>query len=231
MAEDNSVGREPLPTPPYLPFRTFKSYIESLSSSGIPAKIDRTVLRSRSGSEQTMILASLRYLGLISADGVPTVALTKYVNAEAGDRQTVLGELLKMRYAFLFLSNFNLKNAVPSQMRTAFEDQGLSGGTVQKAIAFFLGAAQEAGIEVSSFLKVRAARGASQSRRRARPGAGASQNGDDTNAVDQPNRTVAQTLVDLLDPESMNEEEQKAIWTLLKWAKTQEAKAEEAAAD
>src|SRR6266478_5192805 len=68
MAEDNSVGREPLPTPPYLPFRTFKSYIESLSSSGIPAKIDRTVLRSRSGSEQTMILASLRYLGLISAD-------------------------------------------------------------------------------------------------------------------------------------------------------------------
>lgn len=175
--------------PPYLPYRTFRGYVEGLKEAGIPAKIDRSVLRNRSGTEQTMLLNALQYLGLITNDGTPTPALTQLVAADGEEHQKVLRDLLTMRYMFLFADGFNLENATPAMVQDAFRNAGVTGDTIRKAMAFFLAAAQEAQIPLSSYLKVRPGRPVGSQRRRGRPGQerqdeGA--NGDEESQVGSP---------------------------------------------
>lgn len=208
--------------PPYLPYRTFRGYIQGLKASGVPAKIDRSVLRNRSGGEQTMILNTLQYLGMITTDGTPTPNLTELVSAADGpDYQKVLRDVLMTRFIFLFGDGFYLESATPSMVKDAFSQAGVSGDTVRKAVAFFLAAAQDAQIPLSSYLKGRAGR--TIQRRRQRPIGQA--NGEIQNeaspapgATTKP-KSLFQTLIDILDTENMTDEEQQAVWTLIRYLK------------
>src|SRR6266446_2678760 len=214
--------RERPALPPYLPYRTFRSYIEGLRASGIPAVIDRTVMRNRSGAEQTGLLGTLQFLGLITASGKPTDGLKTLVEATGEDQRKIFHDVLVMAYPFLMSGGFRLESATPSQMQTAFGEAGLSGGTIQKAIAFFLAAAQEAQIPMSSYLKVRAPRGAS-SRRRPKSASGRGNSTVEADSSEQPvmtsQKSEYQMLFDILDTDSMDDEEQKAVWTLIRFLK------------
>ena len=228
---DEKNGQKALP-PPYLPYRTFKNYLEGLRASGVPAKIDRSVLRNRSGTEQTMLLNTLQYLGLTGSDGTPNYTLADLVSqAEESVRRKVLSDLLTSRYSFLFGSDFNLQTATPAMIHDAFDKAGLSGDTTRKAVAFFLTAAQDAQIPISPFLKVRPGRPAGGQRRRMRAG---QPNGTDSaaaSAITPPSGVLQlspgqpkshyQMLIDILDP-SMEKEEQEAVWTLIRYLKRQE---------
>ena len=61
-------------TPPYTSYRTFKTFIEDLHEHGVPSRIDRSVLTRFSGVVGTQLMHALRFLGLIEDDGRPTAA-------------------------------------------------------------------------------------------------------------------------------------------------------------
>jgi len=207
-------------TPPYLPYATFKNFLDSLKA-GIPGQIDRSVMRSLSGSAQSMLIGSLRFFDLISEDGKPSPTLGKLVNAEPVDRQKILRGLIETAYPFMFGDGISLKTATPKQVADAFADAGVSGDTIRKAVVFFLSAAKDADIPLSPFLKVRQPGrppGSSGKRRPGRPVAPSITS--NRGGVDE--KTPYELLISILDPEHMEKEEQDAVWTLIRYLKKQE---------
>src|ERR1051326_547162 len=104
--------------PPYVPFRTFRNFIEGLKQ-GIPSRIDRSVMGSMSGGLQSQLAAALKSLSLISANGLPTELLPKLVNSEGADRIKTWRQILALGYPFLF-KNFDLKSATPRMVAEEF---------------------------------------------------------------------------------------------------------------
>jgi len=212
------VAEEKL-APPYLSYRTLRNYIEALSVTPMPDRIDRTVLGNLSGQVQTQLLNALRYLGLITDSGNPTESLRKLVTTEGDDRKKMLAQVLRHRYPFLF-SGFNLQGATPGQIRERFESEGVSGDTTRKSVGFFLAAAKDAEIQLSPHVRMRAMK-----KPRRRQGISANGNNDSplppvVNPLppERP-RNVSEILFELLDPDQMDETEQQAIWTLLRYLK------------
>ncbi len=212
-------------TPPYLPYATFKNFLDSLKA-GIPGQIDRSVMRSMSGSAQSMLIGSLRFFDLISEDGKPSPMLGKLVNAEPVDRQKILHGLIETAYPFMFGGGMSLKTATPKQVTDAFADAGVSGDTIRKAVVFFLSAAKDADIPLSPFLKVRqpGRPPGGSVKRRVRPvalGAPSGANkGGAANGMSE--KTPYEMLIGILDPDHMEKEEQDAVWTLIRYLKKQE---------
>src|SRR2546425_8289517 len=139
------------PVPPYVPYRSFRNFIESLKQ-GIRARIDRSVMASMSGALQSQLTSCLRYLELITSGSHPTPALPRLVNSEGPERAKILRDIITKAYPFLFL-HFDLKTATPRMLEEQFANAGASGGTIDKCVNFFLAAAKEAGVELSPHLK------------------------------------------------------------------------------
>jgi hypothetical protein len=137
--------------PPYVPYRSFRNFIDSLKQ-GIPARIDRSVMSSMSGALQSQLTTTLRYLGLTKETGNFTELLPRLVNSEGPERVKVMREILTASYPFLF-NGFDLETATPRMLEEKFSGMGASGGTLDKCMLFFLAAAKEAGIETSPHLK------------------------------------------------------------------------------
>ncbi len=141
--------------PPYVPFKTFKNWIEGLRAlGGSPSRIDRSVMPTMSGATQGQLTAALRYLGLVSQNGTPSEALGKLVEADGEARREILHDVLVRSYPFLFQTvEFNPRTATISQLIGAFQETGATGQTVRKCVAFLLLAAQEAGMPLSPYFK------------------------------------------------------------------------------
>ncbi len=138
-----------MPTPPYVSFKTFLNLIQRLKTSGIPARIDRSVLGFYSGSAQAQVLTALKYLHLTSDHGIPTDKLTKLVGADETARPGVMKEIVSSCYPFLFKDGIDLKRITLNQLQELFEKAGATGGTNKKSIAFFMEAAKSGKIELS----------------------------------------------------------------------------------
>lgn len=164
--------------PPYVPYVTFKNYLESLRA-GIPAQIDRSVMSSYSGAIQSWLTTSLKYFNLITDAGIPTDALREVVQSEGEGRQRALTALLKAGYPFLFTNAFDLGKATPAMLDKAFTSTGATGDTVNKSKAFFIALAKDAGIDLSPHLlqKFRKTRSTLQRGRRAALGQDMGQGG------------------------------------------------------
>lgn len=169
--------------PPYLSYKTFRSFVESLKV-GIPGRIDRSVLSSLSGANQSWLLGALRFLDLTTADGKPTDRLRRLVESEGAERQKRLQELTRSAYPTLFRDGFHLSTATPRQLEEAFAALGPSGDTVRRCVTFFVGLAKDAELQVSPHIKkaTRAAR--IPKRRRSTNGAPLS-NGGSLDAINQ----------------------------------------------
>lgn len=150
-------GEEKRIIPPYISFKTVANFADRLKV-GIPHRIDKSLMGSLSGGAQSQLLAALRYLGLMNADGIPTEKLHKLVNAEGDARKQALNEILKEAYPFLFKAEFDLKKMTFRQLQECFEQHGTSGDTTRKCMAFLMSAAKEAGIGLSPHLKIQAPR-------------------------------------------------------------------------
>jgi hypothetical protein len=139
--------------PPYLPYRTFKSFIESLRQA-VPGRIDRSLMGSRSGTEQGSLLKALRYMSLITENGTPTDLLIRLATSEGAEWASALDEALCGAYGFLFEASaaFDLKTATFQQFEERFKDVGVSGDTVRKCSTFFIGAATDAGVKLSPYV-------------------------------------------------------------------------------
>lgn len=214
------------PTPPYVPWRTFESYIEGLKGFGdsLPNVIDRDSMRTLSGATQSWLLSGLRALNMIDENGAPKPRLNQIVKADADERKTLYKQLISAEYKFL--DGINLAGATPRQLDTAFESTGATGDTVRKCIAFFIGLAKAADVPLSSLIQKgrrRPARTNGNSRPARRftpsPPPPTAKDSDKPKDQDTGSKPAFQVLYELLDPKVMNAEEQAAVWTLLQFIK------------
>ena len=215
-------------TPPYTSYRTFKTFIEDLHEFGVPSQIDRSVLTRFSGVVGTQLMHALRFLSLIEEDGRPTHRLKELMKAHgAGHWPEKLVELLRREYAPMFA--IDLETATPSHFNEAFRKAfPAADAVVQKCVTFFLYAANDAGVKISGrVLKGRKPRSLTPRRKLARPtfpprpmkefeaappGLQPILSADD-------GKSPSEFLLMHLDPSAMDDEQQKAVWTLLKYFK------------
>jgi uncharacterized protein DUF5343 len=213
-------------TPPYTSYRTFKTFIEDLYDQGVPSRIDRSVLTRFSGVVGTQLIHALRFLGLIEDQGRPTQRLVELVNAHgAGRWPEKLLELLRQEYAPMFA--IDLETATPSHFNEAFRKAfPAADAVVQKCVTFFLYAANDAGLKISGrVLKGRKPRSLSPRRKPTLSPAPAKEIETGTSlprpvASRTEDTKPSEVLLSHLDPNEMDEEQQAAVWTLLKYFKS-----------
>jgi len=213
-------------TPPYTSYRTFKTFIQDLREQGVPSRIDRSVLTRFSGVVGTQLTHALRFLGLVADHGRPTQRLTELVNAYgAGDWPGKLLELLRQEYAPMFA--IDLETATPSHFNEAFRKAfPAADAVVQKCVTFFLYAASDAGVKISArVLKGRKPRSLTPRKKlpsarapTADIGAGTSQSQPVASWID--GKKPSEILLMHLDPNEMDDEQQTAVWTMLKYFKS-----------
>jgi Family of unknown function (DUF5343) len=216
-------------TPPYTSYRTFKTFIEDLQEHGVPSRIDRSVLTRFSGVVGTQVMHALRFLGLIEDHGRPTQRLKELVSAHgSGNWPQTLLELLQREYAPMFA--IDLETATPSHFNEAFRRAfPAADAVVQKCVTFFLYAANDAGVKVSGrVLKGRKPRSQAPRRKPAKPAFAHPPIEDPEAGSPQPrpimprvqDKTPSEILLLHLDPSVMDDEQQAAVWTLLKYFKS-----------
>ena len=212
-------------TPPYTSYRTLKTFIEDLREHGVPSRIDRSVLTRFSGVVGSQLMHALRFLGLIEDHGRPTQRLKELVSAHgAGHWPEKLLELLRQEYAPMFA--IDLETATPSHFNEAFRKAfPAADAVVQKCVTFFLYAANDAGVKISGrVLKGRKPRSPTPRRKHASAHAptkefeaGPLRAQPDTSRIE--GKTPSEILLGRLDPNEMDDEQQAAVWTLLKYFK------------
>ena len=161
--------------------------IERLEDGAIPPRIDRTFLGTMSGGYQTQIIAALRALDFIDDDGTVLPTLIEFVHATPDDRKPILSRILKSKYATAV--KLGEWKGTQGQLEEAFDAYGVSGSTKRKAIAFFLKAAEEAGLELSPNFRVPKASPTRRRRRRLKSvGIVAADGGTEEEAIDDGGR-------------------------------------------
>lgn len=139
--------------PPYIGFSTFMSFIKGLGATSIPSRIDKSLLRNMSGTNQSTLIAALKWFDLIDEAGAHGERLQKLV--DAGDKAgEVLKGMLPTAYAFMADGSIDLARATGAQVEEKFRAYGLTGETIVKAMSFFLAACKEAGIPISAHVKL-----------------------------------------------------------------------------
>jgi hypothetical protein len=139
--------------PPYLSHKTFTNFIDGLRA-GVPARIDRSVMSSLSGTAQAHLLHALRYLNLINAEGIPDEKLGQLAAAQDTEKQKLLREILTSAYPFVCSnSSIDLERCTGKQIEEAFATTGASSETLRKSLAFFLATAKQAGMKLSPHMK------------------------------------------------------------------------------
>ena len=216
-------------TPPYTSYRTFKTFIEDLHEHGVPSRIDRSVLTRFSGVVGTQLMHALRFLGLIEDDGRPTPRLKELASAHGSGRwPEKFLELLQREYAPMFA--IDLENATPSHFSQAFRKAfPAADAVVQKCVTFFLYAANDAGVRISGrVLKGRKPRTLTPRKKPGKPAFALPQIEDFEAAPPRPppalpaieGKKPSEVILTYLDPNEMGDEQQAAVWTLLKYFKS-----------
>ena len=159
--------------PPYFSFQTFWGFIESLAERPLPPMIDRSILSTKSGTDQLNLLTAFKSFGFITDDQTVTPLLEQFVAGDSESRPKYLATLLRAFYtAQLELSE---RNGTATQLNESFtETFGIrSADTRRKAVTFFLHAAKTAGLPLSPhFPQTRSSSGTAQGRPRRSPAKG-----------------------------------------------------------
>jgi hypothetical protein len=150
MEAANSTDNQTDLAPPYVSFTTLRNAIERMESEGdVPAQVDRSYLSNLPWSAQNEFMAACRSLGLVDANDAPTDLLKELVH-KPDIRKELMRSLVEARYPGPLKLG---KNATSQQLENEFKKFDVTGSTLQKAIRFFLHAAQYAEITLSPHFK------------------------------------------------------------------------------
>lgn len=212
---------------PYASYRSFINFINTLGETTVPSRIDRSVFGKMSGGAAYSILASMKALKLIDEQGVPQEILIRLVDSGGEERKIVLKEILEAGYPSFWDGSINLKHTTPGQFDEHVREHfAVRGSTVDKVAAFFLSAAEEAGIDISAHLKNRKPTAPSSSSRKSQK---ARKTGIGDNSETDPGGTgneappaadpkkLTYQLVDLLKLPDVNNDVKQAVWTLVQF--------------
>ena len=151
MAEDNGKRT----SPPYVGYVLFKNFLGELAATTIPTRIDPSMMVGKSGGTIASLRVALSFFGLTQGDGTVTETLRALVRHHGTDRWSPhLQHLVQNCYAPI-LEGVPLDNGTSAQLAEAFAKHAasLSSATRSKAISFYLKAAKDAGIELSTHFK------------------------------------------------------------------------------
>jgi Family of unknown function (DUF5343) len=159
--------------PPYVAYKTLKNFLERFKQ-GLPSRIDRGLMGSMSGAAQSQVTTAMRYLGMISENGIPTLYLREYVSGQEEERKAALFKMLMASYPFLFDTDhdvnggaFHISTGTSQLLRETMEaNTSATGETLGRCIAFVKEAAQDAGFKVSPYITQKSARSSGGGRRR-----------------------------------------------------------------
>jgi len=147
-------GRKHLP--PYVSYRTFLNFISGLQQR-VPSRIDRSFWGDMlSGSTGTQLMATLRFLRLIDANGKPTERLKPLVSAKGEQRAQLLREIATEAFDFVLRSSLDLESATYAQLEEVFHNTfQLTDDVSRKCVKFFIAMASDAGMVLSPFITKR----------------------------------------------------------------------------
>lgn len=142
--------------PPYVSWATFTNFLaDKVDHETLPTQIDKSFLDSYSGSNQAMILNALKLFEMIDDDGTVRPSL-RQAGGDEDFRREHVGKILRKRYSALI--QLGEQNATAQKLHDWFAAFGYKGSTLGKAEAFYLSAAEYAGVPISPNFKVKAAR-------------------------------------------------------------------------
>lgn len=133
--------------PPWFPFQTFWGFITGLSEKPLPPQIDRSMMGTKSGSDQMNLFSTLKFFSLIDENNSVEPKLKELVAATPDSRKLILMSMLRDNYAAQF--EVSDQNGTEKQLLDSFEPTGYGNDTRRKAMTFFLHAAREAGLTLS----------------------------------------------------------------------------------
>ena len=226
MEFDNATARSNNRKPPYTSYQTLKTMAQQMNEHGLPSRIDRSVLTNFSGAVGTQLLTALKFLNLTDNDGHPTDALNELVTSYGTEEWSKnLSDIVRKAYEPIF--ELDLQTASPNQFTDKFRAAYPSTEDVsRKSITFFLNAAQDSEITISPYIlknkKPRLAskkKGAGAGARKRNTGASAKSNSQPPVDDAQP-KSPSEIILGFFDPEEMEDAEQEAVWTLLKYFKS-----------
>lgn len=142
--------------PPYATFSAFINFINKLRDTTVPSRIDPSVFGNASGSISYSIIAALKVLKLIGADGVPTRTFIDLVNEDEEHRKPLLRAAMAQAYPSLMDGSFDITNGTAGQFDEHIRDRyEAKGSTIDKVASFFIAAANYTDLPLSQLIKDR----------------------------------------------------------------------------
>lgn len=135
--------------PPYMSFQTLWGYLDELGGKDLPPRIDRSLMSTKSGTDQANLLNAFSAFGLVG-DGQrvqpPLVALT---SRDAEERKAALAALVRTYYPDQV--RVSEENGTEGQLSESFKESFnlQAAETRRKCMTFFLHALRTAGMQVS----------------------------------------------------------------------------------
>ena len=144
MANDNELQTGTLP--PYVSFPSLMNALGKLTEDEVPDRIDKTVLKSFSGSQQRQLLQALKFLGFTNENDKRTDLFIKYGSSDENGQKEILKNRLESCYGDQIV---DLKNGTLQQIRDSFKSIKAEGSVKNKCITFFLKLAEYSGFAIS----------------------------------------------------------------------------------
>jgi len=226
MSDNNSESQgAKTPTPPAFSFTTLVNFLDGFKDGSVPSHIDKSVYPSTmSFSNKAVMPGALKFLGLISESNVPEPIFHELVKADEAGKVELWRQIISDKYQFLF-EGLDIKKTTTAVVMDRFKAQNISGDTVRKAITFFLHAAKVAKMEVSQHVK--APKPAFRKTKKEKSDSVDSQKeinqdaGTGKGVEKKIYRKPYDVLIDIMD-KKMTDEEQQAVWTLIRYLKNSE---------
>jgi hypothetical protein len=105
-----------------------------------------------------MLKGTLLFLGLMSADGIPSPRLHQLVKSDVEARRPVLAEIVRNAYGPLF-TELDVTRVTQAQVKEYFNAQGASGDIGRKCLSFFFAICADGNVALSPHLRKSARRG------------------------------------------------------------------------
>ncbi|MEM7048870.1 MAG: DUF5343 domain-containing protein [Acidobacteriota bacterium] len=139
------------PAAAYVSYKTLENALDRLSE-GLPSKVDKSAFENLSGSSQSQLISSMKFLRLIGDEHEPAPILKELVSKNELERKSLLRKVFEDAYAEIFA--LDIKKATPAQVKQIMaESYGVSGTTLLRSMRFLLQGLEAMGIEVSPYLK------------------------------------------------------------------------------
>ena len=215
------------PSPPYVSASLFKSTVEAFAESTTPNALDRHVLSRLSGADYSSLISCMRFLDLVRGDDNAVQesyrSLVAAWKAGESEYKTALRSIMESAYAPI-TQGLDLQHGTLAQVEKAFKDAGVSTGQMLlKTVRFYIKTLVDCGVTVSPHITKPRRRSGSPKRAdgNGAPPRGSQQRGGREKPPTPNNETSSpeRMLLELLDPETMDDREQKAVWTLLLYLK------------